>query len=52
MHSDSMTKLEKLDWIHWYLNEILNGITMLDTETNIAIKFIEDIRDGYIQDYK
>lgn len=52
MYSDSMTKLEKLEWIHWYLNQILNGTIMLDTETNTAIKFIEEIRDCYIQDYK
>lgn len=52
MQTDSMTKLEKLDWIHRYLHKTLNGEKMCSHETQIAIGFIEDIRDGYIQDYK
>lgn len=47
-----MTKLEKLEWLHLYLNEILNSSAILHEETTKAIGFIEDLRDCYIQDYK
>lgn len=57
MHQDDMTRLEKLDWVHWYLSEIHKIChqyeTLIDrTNTLTAIKFIEDVRDSYIQDYK
>lgn len=60
MHNDSMTKLEKLDWIKWYLERIEKqpaifvfcGKIIPPEETEIAIQFVEDIRDSYTQDYK
>jgi hypothetical protein len=52
MHNDSMTKLEKLEWILWYLKQTLDGSIMEEDTTKIAISFIESIRDCYIQDYK
>lgn len=60
MHNDSMTKLEKLEWIKWYLERIEKqpaifvscGKIIPPEETEIAIQFVEDIRDAYTQDYK
>lgn len=57
MHSVNMSKKEKLEWVHWYLHDILRmshqfGNIIDDANTLIAIQFIEDIRDSYIQDYK
>lgn len=52
MHKDDMTKLEKLNWVLWYLKETLDGNIMEDDDTKVAMSFIENIKDSYIQDYK
>lgn len=52
MHKDDMTKLEKLDWVHWLLDELNQGTEMLPKDIQRAMDFIDDIRDCYIQDYK
>jgi len=56
MHSDDMTKLEKLDWIYWIFTELMgcypNDIMLSYQELEQAQKFIADIRDSYIQDFK
>lgn len=52
MHKDGMTKLEKLDWVLWLLDELDQGTAISSDNIRKAIDFIEDIRDCYIQDYK
>lgn len=52
MHSDDMTKLEKLDWVYWILDEIDQGKYFLSADIQKARDFIQDIRDSYVQDYK
>ena len=52
MNIENMTRLEKLQWIHKYLDNLLNGTTICATDTKTAIGFIEDILDCYTQDFK
>lgn len=52
MHSDSMTRLEKLTFVHDYLVLLKNNYHNHSIDIDTAIKFIEDVRDSYIQDYK
>ena len=47
-----MTKLEKLEWVHWLLDELDQGTEMLPEDIQKARDFIEDIRDDYIDDLK
>lgn len=46
-----MSNLEKLEWIHWVLDEISQGHDMTD-EIEKAIAFVEDIRELFIPDMK
>ena len=47
-----ISKLEKLEWVHWLLDELDQGTEMLPEDIQKARDFIEDIRDDYIDDYK
>lgn len=52
MHSDSMTKLEKLTFVYDYLVHLKDNYHNNSIDIETAIKFIEDLRDSYTQDYK
>ena len=52
MHSDSMTRLEKLTLVYDYLIHLKANYHNYSIDIDTAIKFIEDVRDSYIQDFK
>lgn len=52
MHSDNMTSLEKLTFVYDYLVHLKHNYHNHSIDIDTAIKFVEDVRDSYIQDYK
>lgn len=52
MSHDSMTKLEKLTFVYEYLLNLKTNYHPKSIDIDIAIKFIEEIKDSYIQDFK
>ena len=45
MHSDSMTRLEKLTFVYDYLINLKANYHNYSIDIDTAIKFIEDVRD-------
>ena len=52
MQSDSMTKLEKLTFVYDYLVYLKKNCHNYSIDIDTSIKFIEEIKDSYIQDFK
>lgn len=47
-----LSNLEKIEWVHWLLDELCQGTKMLTQDIEQARDFIEDIRDNYRYDLK
>lgn len=47
-----LSNLEKIEWIHWLLDELDQGTAISSDNIRKAIDFIEDIRDSYHYDLK
>lgn len=52
MHSDGMTKLEKLTFVYDYLVHLKHNYHNYSIDIDTAIRLIEDVRDSYMQDFK
>jgi hypothetical protein len=49
---NEISNLEKLEWVHWVLDELSQGTTMDNGEIEKARDFIEDIRELFMWDMK
>ena len=49
--NDEMNNLQKIEWVHWVLDELSQGHDMTD-EIEKAIGFVEDIRELFTPDMK
>ena len=47
-----LSNLEKLEWLHWLLDELDQGTEMLPEDIRQARDFVEDLRDSYRYDLK
>ena len=47
-----MTKPEKLEWVHWLLDELDQGTPISSDNIRKARDFVEDIREDYMDDLK
>lgn len=47
-----ITKLEKLEWLHRLLDDILEGYKVSDIDVERAMNYVEDIREDYMDDLK
>lgn len=47
-----MTNLEKLEWVHRVLDELLQGYKVPDSNLATAMGYVQDIREHYIDDFK
>ena len=50
--NDEISNLKKIEWVHWFLNEVSQGTTMNNNEIEQAIGFVEDIRELFMWDMK
>ena len=46
------TKIEKLEWIHWLLSELIQGTEFSEDELQQAQFYVEDIRELFLDDMK
>lgn len=49
---NEISNLEKLEWVHWVLDELSQGTAMDNGEIEKAKDFIEDIRELFMWDMK
>lgn len=47
-----ITKLEKIERVHWVLDELLQGYKVSDSDIERAMNYVEDIREDYMDDLK
>ena len=52
MDAGGISNVEKLEYVHWLLNELIQGAEMSEDELQQAQFYVEDIRELFWDDMK